>query len=230
MEEAKTRFRVVNTIVEQGHIFPVGIIREICYLQFRCLCEIIALGCLTAHGDVTQSKFLKKTYEPGKILKALDSLKDIHYYPQPSDVVATERGRGFIARPDRNHLTKSEVTTLWNLSGDVLHRAPLTKIRGPRRRGPADLSGINEWGAKLTGLLNCHWITIDKNRKGIMVYLATEPNGPAGAELFRFDNKNQVAEVLRVKAPLPRKRQPSRQPDAPQTQKKQPQPPSPSGE
>jgi hypothetical protein len=52
MLEAKHRLLAMDTALEGKTGLPRPAIREYCFLQLRMLCELIALGCLTAHGDL----------------------------------------------------------------------------------------------------------------------------------------------------------------------------------
>jgi hypothetical protein len=51
MEEAKIRLLTVSAATDRI-VLPAPILREFCFLQFRMVCELIALACLTAHGEI----------------------------------------------------------------------------------------------------------------------------------------------------------------------------------
>ena len=92
----------------------MGAIHELCFLQLRMLCELIALGCLTAHGDLETGK-LKKAYEADEIIGRLQRLHP-HFYPHAAR--QTKQG------PDRYDaiLLKDGFLTKGNLrsfTGDV---------------------------------------------------------------------------------------------------------------
>jgi hypothetical protein len=55
MEEAKIRLNSIDMALAGTTILPHQLVREFCFLQLRMLCELIALGCLTAHGDVVEA-------------------------------------------------------------------------------------------------------------------------------------------------------------------------------
>jgi len=73
MEEAKYRLLAMDTALGGRTGLPKGAIREFCFLELRMLCELIALGCLTAHGDLKTSK-LKTSYEADRIIRSLQKL------------------------------------------------------------------------------------------------------------------------------------------------------------
>jgi len=89
--------------------FPSVIVREFCYLQLRMLCELIALACLVAHGDITaaQPNKLRKAYEADKILAQLATLHQ-HFYPQPIRWKDRTAGQLEIIQTG-NFLTKEEL-------------------------------------------------------------------------------------------------------------------------
>jgi len=68
MEEAKSRFGVIESAIEGKLGVADFIACEIAFLQLRMLCEIVALACLVAHGDVTHLKCVVYT-SPTKSLR-----------------------------------------------------------------------------------------------------------------------------------------------------------------
>src|SRR5579872_3616704 len=77
MDEAKARFAHINLAVSGRAGFATPIIREFCYLQIRFLCELVALSCLVAHGDISalQSHKIGKAYSADDILNRLTKLR-----------------------------------------------------------------------------------------------------------------------------------------------------------
>ena len=198
MEEVKVRFDIINETYNNKAQYPPPMVREICYLQFRLICEIIALGCLVAHGDIPEAQAMKKIYEPGKILKLLEELNP-HFYPQPIEIAKASDGSKQIRRLDANHLTKEELPILWGRTGDVLHRSPMVKMLKQMKPSDADFADIFEWSAKLTGLLNCHWITLLENKKGMVVSLSEEDTNGAAATVFDFSPEDGTVDTFTVR-------------------------------
>lgn len=181
MEEVKDRSRVLNAIYQNEALFPNTIVREICYLQFRCLCELVALACLVAHGDVSNTKKIRDTWEANKIIAEMSKLKPL-FYPQPCE----SRSGGIVGLPHINHLTKDDLIKLWGISGDVLHRTPLSQYVDPSpTRRPKDFSDVVAWGEKIAALLDVHWITLTETR-GMLVSLTEGKGGKARASTFDF--------------------------------------------
>jgi hypothetical protein len=76
LEEAKIRIFSIDAAINGRTALPAPLVREYSYLQLRMLCELIALGCLTAHGEIkaTQAAKLQKEYAADEIIKRLEDL------------------------------------------------------------------------------------------------------------------------------------------------------------
>src|SRR5437660_2743674 len=105
MNEAKQRLLAMDTALEGKTGLPRPTIREFCFLQLRMLCELIALGCLTAHGDLVTGK-LREDYKADRIISRLQSLHP-DFYP----LAATRTEAGIELRKDI--FTKEELMKLY---------------------------------------------------------------------------------------------------------------------
>jgi hypothetical protein len=159
MEEAKFRALSINTLTGSKIALHVVLLRESCFLQLRMLCELIALGCLVAHGDIEETKApaLQKSYNAGDIVKSLEKLHP-NFYPVPRKPVFSP-GHLHMDDYDGEFLTKGELLTLYGRCGDVLHRGSLRRLLDPRKLPPADLVDIQHWGQKILNLLSFHTIS-----------------------------------------------------------------------
>lgn len=85
MEEIKRSHSVIEQILSQKTPMPQMAAFEFCYLQLRKICEVFALGCLAAHGDIPEvrSRLLQRTYSADKIMKQLTRIHS-RFYPVPS--------------------------------------------------------------------------------------------------------------------------------------------------
>ena len=126
MEEVKARTSSINTLTSDQRGIPSPLVREYCYLQLRMLCELIALGCLVAHGDIVASSptSLRTAYAPAEILRRLEALHP-DFYPVPVIPTQTTTGWHLGDYDDRPFLTKKDLIVLWGRCGDVLHRGNL---------------------------------------------------------------------------------------------------------
>jgi hypothetical protein len=52
MEEIKRRVDVMRSVFDGTNPLPAMAAFEFCYLQLRKICEVFALACLAAHGDI----------------------------------------------------------------------------------------------------------------------------------------------------------------------------------
>ncbi len=84
MDEVKVRVDCISRAVRGQTGFPGPIVRDFCYTQLRLLCELIALSCLVAHGDIpaTYAKRLGKEWSADKIIDELSKLRP-YFYPVP---------------------------------------------------------------------------------------------------------------------------------------------------
>jgi hypothetical protein len=126
MEELKRRRNIIADVLASKINLPQGIAIELCYLQLRVICELIALGCLAAHGDIpaTRSGKMRKAYAPNTILTELLRLHP-QFYPVPGKQVLSSSGVPTDVLPIRKgYLTKD----------DLLAAAHMLTIRHPRRR------------------------------------------------------------------------------------------------
>ena len=84
MGEVKLRISALNTMLGGTTNLPSPIIRETGFLQLRMLCELTALSCLVAHGDIMRTTKIKKEWNAYRIITALAQLHPA-FYPRPVD-------------------------------------------------------------------------------------------------------------------------------------------------
>jgi hypothetical protein len=74
LEEIKLRIASINhcTLGQSGLAAPF--VKDFCYLQIRMICELVALGCLVAHGDIKEasSKNMQGAWSAEKIMSTLE--------------------------------------------------------------------------------------------------------------------------------------------------------------
>src|ERR1019366_9455022 len=90
MEEIKFRFGTISRITQGDLPLPPKAIQEYCLLQIRMVCELISLACLVAHGDISKSNRLTKTYQADKIISELETLHP-DFFPKPVTMTQTFR-------------------------------------------------------------------------------------------------------------------------------------------
>lgn len=187
MEEVKLRTEAIDAVLI-GTMKPIRakVAEEICFLQLRMICELIALGCLVIHGDVkgTQTKIVQKRWEADQILKILDTLHP-KFYPTPlhtGDVAgspypeAMEKKSGF--------LTKSELIQLYHDCGKNLHRGTARNVLKAMRT--PDFSAIRKWRNGVVELLTRHKFTMSDERWECWVIMRNaNSNGSVGWNIMQ---------------------------------------------
>ena len=90
MAEVKFRMTSIQTATNGLTGLPSPLVREFCFLQLRMICELVALSCLTVHGDIkaARSKKLTKEYSTERIFQQLENMHP-DFYPHPVRVVKT---------------------------------------------------------------------------------------------------------------------------------------------
>ena len=171
MEEAKFRALSINTLTGSQIALPPPLIREFCFLQLRMLCELIALGCLVAHGDIEETKTLQKSYRAADIVKRLEKLHH-NFYPVPRKPIFSP-GHLHMADYDGNFLTKDELLRLYGICGALLHKGNLRNLLNPQKP-PSDYQDIQHWGQNILNLLSFHTIS----RTGGNFHLVTALEAP----------------------------------------------------
>jgi hypothetical protein len=186
MEEAKVRFYVIDMAISGRTGLPERGVREFCFLQLRMLCEVIALACLTANGNIkeTQGKDLKSGAYADKIIRRLATLhKD--FYPRPAIDTRTPDGihLAAIAEP---FLTKDDLIKLYSQCGNNLHRGSLKRLQSPQIQSPTHYQDIVEWTSKTIKLLDRHYITLSDKWTTIICFLGEPyPTGVVQVALGR---------------------------------------------
>jgi hypothetical protein len=176
MEEMKRRHSVIAQVLNHTTPMPQMAAFEFCYLQLRKICEVFALGCLAAHGDIPEvrSKLLQKTYNADQIMKQLTRIHS-RFYPVPSKqtldqvtqkpIEVTPITTGF--------LTKDELLTLYGECGNYLHRGTIRQLLG-KWEPTLDFEKIGVWISKIVTLLSHHQIQTSQADTQIWVLMHAE--------------------------------------------------------
>lgn len=188
LEEAKLRLTSIETaIIGRTGLHP-WIVREFCYLQLRMLCELIALGCLVAHGEIkaAQAAKLQKEFAANKIITQLEALHP-NFYSHAIKLTVTPRtldnpGHVHFDRLESGFLTKAELIELYGKSGDRLHRGTAKKLAASLRQTQApNYSDIVTWTNKIIALLNQHHIASFDNLSHFICMLKRAEDGDRAA-------------------------------------------------
>jgi hypothetical protein len=179
MEEIKRRTDVIRRVLGGGVVLPQMAAFELCYIQLRKICEVFALACLCAHGDIPEvrSKLLQKSYSVDQIIKQLTALRK-DFYPVPTN----QELDPITGQPVRTvpiasaFLSKDELLELYGECGNYLHRGSIRQLLN--KWEPAlDFEKIRVWVTKIITLLNHHQIQIGQSDKQLWVLMHNKLDG-----------------------------------------------------
>jgi hypothetical protein len=163
--------------------------REYCFLQFRRICELVALGCLQLHGDLpaARSSAAKKEWNAERIMKLLQR-NHPHAFPQSLTRTKTADAWHLEGNSKPNALTFTEFKALYNKCGEILHRGSIRTIEAEEPIAKPDYDEVIHWSNKVVDLLNEH-VVARANTKGLYhISLKTESGGPVCSILSCFSD------------------------------------------
>jgi len=185
MTEITLRQKVIADILKREIRMGIRPSYEMCHLEMRMICELIAISCLAAHGDIpaTRSGRLTSAYEADWILRALG---EVHpdFYPFP--VKMTKKGsENALCDNNDPYLTKADVISTYHKCGAVLHRGNI-KTMGPLQTEDKEMRAIWPWLKKSQNLINQHtiilskpgelvWVTVEDHRAHMNLLRSLEP-------------------------------------------------------
>jgi hypothetical protein len=181
MEEVKRRIEVVQNVTQARIPVPKIVGLELCYLQLRMICELIALACLTAHGDVpaTKAKRLTRAYNADQIVKNLERLH-ASFYPIPGRQIHDSNGKVVeVAKVLEPYLNKNELQLLYGECGDFLHRGNIEQLIKGRKM--PEFARVDGWVEKITTLLNHHQIQLFHEAQQLWVIMHASGDGKVHA-------------------------------------------------
>jgi len=147
------------------------------------ICELIALACLAAHGDIpdTHSQKMQKAYAPGEILTGLERLHP-EFYPVPGQQIKSPDGKVIEVRAvNSGYLTKEDLLALWAECGNRLHRGAMKNVE---RAFVVDFERIRQWDRKILTLLSHHQIQLQDPKYQLWIMMQAEPDGRVRGTLF----------------------------------------------
>jgi len=153
--------------------------REYSYLQFRRICELIALGCMRLHGDlaVTHTSSAKKEWHAEKIMRLLH---EAHPYAFPQSIAMKRDGKKVHIKgnANTNALTRQEFKDLYAECGNILHRGSIKSIEAGDAIGTKDYDQVIAWSRKIADLMNQHAVVKVPNISFYVITLKPESGGP----------------------------------------------------
>ena len=185
MAEVKARHTALFQLLERANLvgLPSYVLAETAYLQLRMICELIALGCLVAHGDMEATKRgkLKTAWNADLIVSALGKLHP-DFYPKPSHQIVLGPGRFEIRDVTEPYLTKKELQQLYAQTGHVLHRG---SVRDLRNRSVPTSNSVRDWSEKIRILLTHHQIVLADSDLEIWCLMNGKEDGKVHTTVMR---------------------------------------------
>ncbi len=190
MHELATRIALAGRICNNDYDIPFPYAREFVYLQFRYMCELIALGCLQLHGDlpISSSKSIKSEWNAQKIMNLL-SKNYSGCFPQCVMRVKSDHGWGIKVNHDSDALTYSEFKSLYNECGRHLHRGSIRSIKDAGPLGQSHIEQVLRWHRKLVALMNEHLVGRASATSFYLISLRTTSGFPE-CSLFTRTSQN----------------------------------------
>ncbi len=179
MHELAIRIDLVAQACNGGLNLTPPYAREYAYLQFRRICELIALGCLQLHGDLplAQTKSAKKEWHADKIMTLLHK-NHPHSFPQAIVREKTPEGWNIRANSKPNALTIKEFKELYSECGGVLHRGTIRSLETNDNFKKSDYDTVFKWHGKIIDLMNEHLIGRANGIGYYIISLRTESGYP----------------------------------------------------
>lgn len=172
MEEIKYRDRVISELLQKK--FTTGqpmIDIELACLNFRKICELVAISSICAHRDVFEKLFvsIEKEWNATKIFK---KIRNVHpkFYPIPFERVI-ENGKPVNKAIDNDFLTEESCKSVIGRCGDLLHGFnPYGHDQKFNRVRDVE-SKFTDWLNSIRNLLKAHEIVLYKTNKRLWVYM-----------------------------------------------------------
>lgn len=171
--------------------------REYAYLQFRRMCELIALGCLLLHGDIpsTQTESARKEWNAEKIMRILHKSHP-HSFPQSVIREKTSDGWSIRANSKPNALTIDEFKKLYCECGEVLHRGTIRSLEAAGGITNEDYQKVVDWQRKIVDLMNEHLIGRATGNSFYIISLRTESGFPE-CSIFTLNKSGELDVAIR---------------------------------
>lgn len=170
MNEARIRLGAIREIINARDSWAPRLLQEFVYLQLRMLCEIVAVGCLVAHGNIKNPDILR-TWKLPLIIKKLHEISP-DFYPLGIRIVSTPKGpriEDYLVP----QLSKAELITLWTKTGNFLHRGNARDLLTERREEfVVNIGALAELSQRMMNLLDQHIISWPGRKKHLLVALS----------------------------------------------------------
>ena len=156
MLKCEQRLDCVDHLLTPARPLTSWAIRESVFLQFRLICETLAIASLMAHNDLDGAQSLHRTYAADELMNRLASLHP-DYFPLAVTKV-TRQGKSYTKPIELDEaVTRDELVALYRQAGSILHVGSLKRVR----KGGFDITPfthMRQMSARLRRLITTHWI------------------------------------------------------------------------
>jgi len=177
--------------------------REYSYLQFRRLCELIALGCLQLHGDlpVAKTKAATKEWNAERIMRLLHRN---HPHAFPQSVTTTKKGGvwHYEANSKPDALTLASFKALYAECGELLHRGTIRSIEAEKPITTEDYEKVIKWSHSIVNLMNQHIVARKDGAGMFLVSLKSENGMPACSVFSNFEEGSVNVATYNIAPPV----------------------------
>ena len=198
MHEFVERSDLVSAAISGKFALSFPYLREFTYLQFRYMCEIMAVGCLILNKNIAglQSQAGNREWNAGKIMRLLHQ-HHTYAFPQCAQRETSKSGAELInANCNPNSLTYAEFNMLYAECGEVLHRGSTRSIEQSQKFTSETKQQITVWQSKLIDLMNIH-IVGRTNERGFYLTTMRTLSGYPVCDIFTRQGDGGV-EINRV--------------------------------
>lgn len=200
MTEIKLRTDAFNHCTTGRSGLASPFVKDFCYLQIRMMCELVALGCLVAHGEITKKPMMEE-WSAGRTMSALSDLHP-HFYPQPVKQTPTkgpDGEKGHHLQVFDSPLPRKAFLTLYGRCGEMLHRGSVRNLLKGQFPTQYNFPEIAAKGQRILDLLSNHILVMKsgdamfvcmlanaEDNNNVQVAIAETPPG----ERINFDSPN----------------------------------------
>jgi hypothetical protein len=149
-----------------------------------------------AHNEIAdfRTNKLVDQWNADALFGQLAKLSDTAF-PEPFTVTATDKdGNATIFINPENHITKTELATIYNRCGSLLHTG---KLKHLGKRKLYDLGEIQQWCGRLIRLLDHHVVLLPGMQRSMIVFMAHNPDGHVHCQLSPLVKESGVPPYVR---------------------------------
>jgi hypothetical protein len=182
---------------ERSTIFEI----ELCFLQMRFVCELIALASLAAHHSYGLKGDLLKEWHADQIFAELEEINE-HCFPWPVRVTRDANGYMHIADKPDCAMARSDLKDIYGKCGRALHRGVLKHTLAGSDK-TYDVNELIDWLRAISALLAEHSILFPHGNRAMLVSLFGGPNGAVAVLQLSADGPFSAQRAAHRQRPSP---------------------------